>query len=84
MTTEIFGRASRPVGFRDAQEYFESDGFVLALWNHKKCSGWQLYQKIRSAKRKHMTGAGPDSVDWSIDRAKQWAAEQCCIQSPMK
>jgi len=65
-------------GFSGADALLVTIGFLLARWNHSQCRGWQIYTVVERVRNQFtntrwMTGAGPESLDWSEEQVVRWA-----------
>ncbi|MGA2441924.1 MAG: hypothetical protein ABSH08_13275 [Tepidisphaeraceae bacterium] len=66
----------RPLGFGGADAVLICETHLLALWNHERCRGWQLYQFCsprNQTRTKWIAGASDESVGWTEDQAIAWA-----------
>jgi hypothetical protein len=61
--------------FGGAEPVLVSDNWLLAKWNHSQCRGWPLYRRSGSRTR-WLAGAGFESLDWSDEQARAWAARE--------
>lgn len=66
----------RPLGFGGAEAVLISETHLLALWNHDRCRGWQLYRFRSPSRTKWLGGAGSESVGWTDEQSIEWAERQ--------
>lgn len=59
-------------GFDGAEQVYKAPGFLLALWNHDRCRGWNLY-RCTGSRTLFMVNAGVESVEWGAATAQAWA-----------
>ena len=75
---------SRPSGFNGAEAVLLCETHLLALWNHHRCHGWQLYACFppKHTRTRWLAGAGGASVDWTDEQAIKWAEGQIAAAQP--
>jgi hypothetical protein len=69
------------LNFDGAEAVFRSGDWVIALWDHSECRGWQVYKFDWRGQPRWLAGAGVESVEWTDGQAQRWA-EQVIAQSP--
>ena len=64
--------------FNGAEAVYETEGWLIAKWNHSQCRGWQLYCRPsrHSQRTRWLMGGGLESLGWSDEQAQEWAAKQ--------
>lgn len=69
-----------PNGFGGAIAVFANDTYLLALWAHEHCQGWQLYLGLSSpypfTRTRWLVGAGVESLGWTDEQAMAWGETQ--------
>ena len=68
--------------FHGAQALLRTEGYLLALWNHEQCRGWQLYRFDHRGQTRWMAGAGAESLAGTDEQARRWAEEVIEQQPP--
>ena len=73
-------------GFSGAEAVYVADGWLIALWNHEKCCGWQLYSVVERPmncyqRSRWVVGAGSESLGWTDAQAQEWAEKMVASQN---
>jgi hypothetical protein len=65
-----------PKGFGGADAILTCETRLLALWNHNRCQGWQLYRFRSPSRTQWLSGAGVERIGWTDDQAIELAKRQ--------